>query len=468
MSITRHTAIAVGAAANAAILEAPLGQLDQAITDLFAVSMLAPTYRAIGTWDPVAGTGDATAAIVQAVTDTPVGGTLFFPAGNYRFSSVTVNKSIWLRGAGWIAKRDSVGGFGDVNYGTIANFGGTVLRTTAATGSAITCTVTETDMLHATDFLLIGPGSGSAIGITYGGTLHALTEGRFDVGVANLATGVSIVGVEDSDIHIFALGCSSGIVQSSSANQNTLRIDCQKCGAGYADDATCSSNTYINPLFQANTATSLVVNGNLPTFIGGYFENPGGVRALDIFGLHSTFVGMRFNDATDGIRINAGAKTTQFHNLIAANPATPFIDNGTGTQIVGDTLNFVFSGTPVSIRVINDLAASLYSSDGGATAPDTTAILWGWQAGADATLGPLQILVAGHPSATAANRYAALRALDSAAYRLLKLQDVAGDLGFGNAAGKIGFYGHAAVAQPVAPVTLADVIAIIRGNGLSA
>lgn len=32
----------------------------------------------------------------------------------------------------------------------------------------------------------------------------------------------------------------------------------------------------------------------------------------------------------------------------------------------------------------------------------------------------------------------------------------------------VGFYGHAAVAQPAAPVTLADVIAIIRGNGLSA
>lgn len=32
----------------------------------------------------------------------------------------------------------------------------------------------------------------------------------------------------------------------------------------------------------------------------------------------------------------------------------------------------------------------------------------------------------------------------------------------------VGFYGHATVAQPAAPVTLADVIAIIRGCGLSA
>ncbi|GEM_PF-4734144 len=32
----------------------------------------------------------------------------------------------------------------------------------------------------------------------------------------------------------------------------------------------------------------------------------------------------------------------------------------------------------------------------------------------------------------------------------------------------LGFYGHATVAQPAAPVLLADVIAIIRGCGLSA
>ena len=34
--------------------------------------------------------------------------------------------------------------------------------------------------------------------------------------------------------------------------------------------------------------------------------------------------------------------------------------------------------------------------------------------------------------------------------------------------GGIGLYGHAIPAQPAAPVTLADVIAIIRGCGLSA
>ena len=40
--------------------------------------------------------------------------------------------------------------------------------------------------------------------------------------------------------------------------------------------------------------------------------------------------------------------------------------------------------------------------------------------------------------------------------------------GSGATSGKLGFYGHAPVAQPAAPVTLADVIAIIRGVGLSA
>jgi hypothetical protein len=42
-----------------------------------------------------------------------------------------------------------------------------------------------------------------------------------------------------------------------------------------------------------------------------------------------------------------------------------------------------------------------------------------------------------------------------------------GNVTLGGATDKIGFYGHTPVAQPVAPVTLADVIALLRGNGLS-
>jgi hypothetical protein len=44
-----------------------------------------PKYRAIGTWDPVAGTGDAAASIQQAMTDvSAAGGILFVPPGQYR------------------------------------------------------------------------------------------------------------------------------------------------------------------------------------------------------------------------------------------------------------------------------------------------------------------------------------------------------------------------------------------------
>jgi hypothetical protein len=44
-----------------------------------------PKYRAIGTWDPIAGTGDCGAAIIQALADLPTGGgEIHFGPGTYR------------------------------------------------------------------------------------------------------------------------------------------------------------------------------------------------------------------------------------------------------------------------------------------------------------------------------------------------------------------------------------------------
>jgi hypothetical protein len=59
--------------------------------------------------------------------------------------------------------------------------------------------------------------------------------------------------------------------------------------------------------------------------------------------------------------------------------------------------------------------------------------------------------------------------LRSIAARYVRLNDQAGtNVGVGNATGTVGFYGSNGQARAAAPVTLADVIAIIRGTGLSA
>src|SRR5439155_25830787 len=52
------------------------------------INMLGSKYRAIGTWDPSAGTGDARAAIVQGQADAQgsPGSGLFVPPGRYNAS----------------------------------------------------------------------------------------------------------------------------------------------------------------------------------------------------------------------------------------------------------------------------------------------------------------------------------------------------------------------------------------------
>ncbi|HEV2036898.1 MAG TPA: hypothetical protein VGU71_22330 [Candidatus Dormibacteraeota bacterium] len=65
-----------------------------------------------------------------------------------------------------------------------------------------------------------------------------------------------------------------------------------------------------------------------------------------------------------------------------------------------------------------------------------------------------------------ANADLIIRNQGTGAVRIRPNDNAANDHSFGVNA--LGFYGHAAVAQPAAPATLADVIAIIRGCGLSA
>jgi Right handed beta helix region len=67
------------------------------------INIQAAKYRAIGTWNPVAGTGDYAAAFAQAITDLVAlgGGILYHPPGNYRFASqLALASKIQVLGAG--------------------------------------------------------------------------------------------------------------------------------------------------------------------------------------------------------------------------------------------------------------------------------------------------------------------------------------------------------------------------------
>lgn len=78
MTTNWHTAISVGAAANAATFNTPLGALDEAITNAQTGVYNVLEYGAVGD-----GSTDDTAAIQAAITAAASGGIVFLPAGTY-------------------------------------------------------------------------------------------------------------------------------------------------------------------------------------------------------------------------------------------------------------------------------------------------------------------------------------------------------------------------------------------------
>lgn len=103
MSTDYHTAIATGAAANAATFNAPLGQLDAVLGTLNDTVTNAVTgvynvldYGAVGD-----GTTDDTIAVQAAITATPYGCVTYFPFGVYNISNtLTIGNNITLQGNG--------------------------------------------------------------------------------------------------------------------------------------------------------------------------------------------------------------------------------------------------------------------------------------------------------------------------------------------------------------------------------
>lgn len=94
MTTNLHTDIALGAPANASVINAPIGQLDSAIW-AYGYNVKAAAFGAIGN-----GVADDTAAIAAAITAaTTTGGTVFLPLGTYKVTStLTIPSGVRLMG----------------------------------------------------------------------------------------------------------------------------------------------------------------------------------------------------------------------------------------------------------------------------------------------------------------------------------------------------------------------------------
>jgi hypothetical protein len=351
----------------------------------------------------------------------------------------------------------------------------------------------------------------AATGATYGTRKSKFLELWFDgVGTCGLvlanSTECEIWGIDGRNTleHTIYLSVSTDItgglitsvnagVGSASANVNAIKMaNCSRCNFtggnlnGTKDEAV---------LFDAGTFDSSVVNMNIDgsgqravRFIAGsgrclaavsITNNNAASESVRVFGGTGHMVVCRI-DAPNGanaVQVDAAAVDTLVQCFFTNIPAAWAIDNsGTRTTIAGNffaatvvnaivnraaasgTKHMVNTNNATGVKV-SDLAAggdTVYLELDKIRMRDNNALL----SVANGTGGTSGLVIdmanAQFALGIAGGGVSTTRLGAAGVVRML--MDATG----------IGFYNHATVAQPAAPVTLADVIAVIRGCGLSA
>jgi len=159
------------------------------------------------------------------------GDTLYIPAGLYQFSTFSPAKAVHIKGSGNShVFNQKVFGYANWTDGTAyaSDFiSGTVLQSNATTGSAIF--LDNVGLLNGSaisDIVLVGPGSGSSIGITVGDPTSAIgypVRTRLtNVAVANFAVGIDATCENATWNGIYIGGCSTGLSTHYPFNGNTV------------------------------------------------------------------------------------------------------------------------------------------------------------------------------------------------------------------------------------------------------
>lgn len=231
-------------------------------------------YGAVGD-----GSTNDTAAI-QAAIDAALaagGGIVLVPrsSDHYVITSLTLPGGVALVGEGW----DCIpqGPFNNTDFDDPTKVSGSVLRSTATTGVAVSCTVASDKRTHRLEHLaVIGPGSGSGTGIGFGAGDYTLCNHVTNVMVANFSRCWDLSNVMDSTfIACRARGCHVGFYSSAVFNQNVLintEVQFSDQNALLITDA--STNQWLGGLLQNTSGTASLhhVSGEANVYQGFYHE----------------------------------------------------------------------------------------------------------------------------------------------------------------------------------------------------
>ncbi len=296
------------------------------------------------------GTTNDTTAIQNAITAAGNGGTVYFPRGNYSFTTITLAAGQTLLGSGWYCVRDGMTTFGDAGYASTTLTQGTVLRSTATTGSAIVHVNSGSHVGgRIVDLALIGPGTGTSVGISIGQhtpSIRAVIRPSYsNVMVANFATGIWAYHLNEGSFRDVAIrGCTAATSFVDDVNNTAwILLDIQRCGTGVVFEAggECLAGTFVSPIFQNVTSEGIIIRGTAQahTFISPYFELVGTSGNMVVIdgGSRCIILDPQIEGAgTRNISIVSGSLFNQILNVECNASTTTITNAGYGTTITGN------------------------------------------------------------------------------------------------------------------------------------
>ena len=301
-------------------------------------------------------------SFLQAVLDDNPNTKIVVPGGVFKFTTLTLSAGQVLIGVGRSMYRDRFSTIGGAGWMVNANFGGTVLRSTATTGTAIVIVdpgeVTEGGLR---DLSLVGPGSGTSVGVQLGGIspIKSLVNAQIhNVLVGNFATGAKLSYVNEGVFVAWIFrGCTTAVEFVSNVNHTSWTgLEAQWCGDGIIIPSTCYANAFESFIGQSLSGTAVEIGGAKNSFSNAYLE----AVVDDGFRLLSTANANRVDSPTlmnSGSRVvvNLGAVDNQLLNIGWSGSAAAIVDNGTRTRISGKIENLTGTGPQ---RLVIDPAVS--------------------------------------------------------------------------------------------------------------
>lgn len=287
---------------------------------------------------------------IQAALDANPGRIVLMPPGVTVIGSLNVSEGQTLVGSGWRNFRDNKSTFGHPGWFVASYFAGTVVRSTASSGAAITLLDTEVTQGGFADFQLIGPGAGTSIGIDIGSTTISVVHPVMrNVHVGNFATGMRTRYVNEGGFYDLTLhGCTLGLDISTDTHQNAFyNLDLQRNynGLNMIGSNQSSANAFYSPVAQSNTNIGMTINGNKNLFVNPYCEANGAGAIVVEGGLANVINAPYTILATDTLAIQATARDTSVTGLGYEFSLAPMSNAGIRSYLQGNLELLTDTGT---------------------------------------------------------------------------------------------------------------------------